>query len=92
MDLGQADINGIVNRYAVDQSPIYSLRRIWEMAEKKDRGDGMKPGNIFSKIPDLVKDEIFETLLKTDHLELERIISSGQATPPGQWYEQSTDE
>ena len=62
------------------------------MAEKKDRGDGMKPGNIFLKIPDLVKDEIFESLLKTDHLELERIISSGQATPPGQWYEQSTDE
>ena len=69
-----------------------SCRRNWEMAEKKDRGDGMKPGNIFSKITDLVKDEIFETLLKTDHLELERIISSGQATPPGQWYEQQTDE
>ena len=52
----------------------------------------MKPGNIFSEIPDLVKDEIFETLLKTDHLELERIISSGQATSPGQWYDQPTDE
>jgi len=35
MDLGQADINGIVNRYAVDQSPIYGLRRNWEMAGKK---------------------------------------------------------
>ena len=52
----------------------------------------MKTRNIFSNIPDLVKDEIFETLLKTDHLDLERIISSGQATPPGQWYEQPTDE
>jgi cupin 2 domain-containing protein len=52
----------------------------------------MKRGNIFSEIPDLVKDEIFESLLKTDHLELERIISSGQATPPGKWYEQQTDE
>ena len=62
------------------------------MGEKKDRGDGMKPCNIFSKIPDLVKDEIFETLLKTDHLRFERIISSGQATPPGEWYDQSTDE
>jgi cupin 2 domain-containing protein len=62
------------------------------MAEKTDRGDDMKPGNIFSEIPDLVKDEIFETLLKTAHLDLERIISSGQATPPGQWYDQPTDE
>jgi len=52
----------------------------------------MKPGNIFSKIPDLVKDEIFETLLKTDHLELERIISSGQATPAGKWLEQQINE
>jgi hypothetical protein len=56
------------------------------MAEKKDRGDDMKPSNIFSEIPDLAKDEIFETLLKNDHLDLERIISSGQATPPAQWY------
>jgi cupin 2 domain-containing protein len=62
------------------------------MGEKKDRGDGMKLCNIFSKIPDLVKDEIFETLLKTDYLELERIISSGQATPSGKWYDQPTDE
>ncbi len=52
----------------------------------------MDPGNIFSKIPDLAEDELFETLLKTGHLELERIISSGQATPPGQWYDQPTDE
>ncbi len=52
----------------------------------------MKPGNIFSEIPDLVKDEIFETLLETDHLKLERIISSVQATPSGQWYDQPIDE
>jgi cupin 2 domain-containing protein len=52
----------------------------------------MKPGNIFSGIPDRVKEEVFETFLKTDHFTLERIISSGQATPPGQWYDQPKDE
>ena len=52
----------------------------------------MKPGNIFSGIPDLVKDEIFETILKTGHFDLERIISFGQATPPGRWCEEQTDE
>ena len=52
----------------------------------------MKPGNIFSGIPDRVKEEIFETILKTDHFALERIISFGQATPPGQWYDQPKDE
>ena len=52
----------------------------------------MKPGNIFSRIPDGMKEEIIEPILKTDHLALERIISSGQATPPGQWYDQPKDE
>ena len=52
----------------------------------------MKPGSIFSGIPDRVKEEIFETILKTDHFALERIISSGQATRLGQWYDQPKDE
>ena len=52
----------------------------------------MKPGNIFSRIPDGVKEEMIESILKTDHLALERIVSSGQATPPGQWYDQPKDE
>jgi len=59
---------------------------------KLKEGDRMKFGNIFSGILDRVKDEIFEALLKTDHFALERIISSGQATPPGQWYDQPKDE
>ena len=36
--------------------------------------------------------EIFELLLETKHFKLERIISSGQATPPGEWYDQDTNE
>lgn len=52
----------------------------------------MKSNNIFSNIPDSITQEIFETLLQTHHLKLERIVSSGQATPPGEWYNQDTDE
>ncbi len=37
-------------------------------------------------------DEIFETLLQTDDCRLERIFSTGQSTPPGQWYDQNDDE
>jgi cupin 2 domain-containing protein len=44
----------------------------------------MTSNNIFSNIPDSTAEEIFETLIKTDHFKLERIISSGQATPPGE--------
>lgn len=52
----------------------------------------MKAGNIFSEIPDSPIDEIFEILLRNDHFRLERIISSGQATPPGEWYDQDMNE
>jgi len=52
----------------------------------------MKKGNIFSTIPDSAPEELFETLLSTDQFKLERIISSGQQTEPGKWYDQTRDE
>jgi cupin 2 domain-containing protein len=52
----------------------------------------LTPGNLFGRIPPQVPDELREILLSTPHLQLERIISAGQATPPGQWYDQDTDE
>ncbi|NVO00978.1 MAG: cupin domain-containing protein [Geobacteraceae bacterium] len=47
--------------------------------------------NIFATLPDS-SDEIFETLLAKSGLKIERIISTGQATPPGEWYDQKMDE
>ena len=52
----------------------------------------MKFDNIFSKVPYFMQDEISETLLKSEHFKLEGIISSGQATPPGEWFDQNTNE
>jgi cupin 2 domain-containing protein len=52
----------------------------------------MQPQNLFSSLPDIVPEEICETLLQTDHCTLVRIISAGQATPPGEWYDQDTHE
>ncbi len=37
-------------------------------------------------------DEVFETLIENRHFKLERIISKGQATPPGEWYDQERNE
>ena len=48
--------------------------------------------NLFRHITQASDTEIFETLLQTDVLKLERIVSTGQATPPGQWYDQDRDE
>jgi cupin 2 domain-containing protein len=56
------------------------------------RSSGVKAGNLFSEIPDSTIDEVFEILLRNDHFKLERIISSGQATPPGEWYDQDMNE
>lgn len=52
----------------------------------------VKLENIFSRIPYFMQDEISETLLKAEHFKLERIVSSGQATPPGEWFDQMTNE
>lgn len=57
-----------------------------------DWSNHVQLNNIFLEIPESMKDEIFETLLKTDHFRLERIVSSGQSTPPGKWYDQDTNE
>ncbi len=48
--------------------------------------------NLFAGIPESIPAEITEILLKTPGLRLERIISAGQATPMGQWYDQETHE
>jgi cupin 2 domain-containing protein len=37
-------------------------------------------------------DEIIEVLIERPGLSIERIVSTGQATPEGQWYDQETDE
>ncbi len=48
--------------------------------------------NVFAGIPAELPQEFIEVLLKTPGFHLERIVSSGQATPPGEWYDQETHE
>lgn len=38
------------------------------------------------------KEEIFELLCKRPDLKIERIISNGQITPEGQWYDSQEEE
>jgi len=48
--------------------------------------------NIFD-LPDLIPEkELFEPILSLSELLIERIISTGQITPVGEWYEQTRDE
>jgi len=48
--------------------------------------------NLFDAIPGDLPGELFETILETGGFKLERIVSAGHATPPGEWYDQDADE
>ena len=52
----------------------------------------MKIESIFSEYEISKSHEILETLLESENFKLERIISSGQATPEGEWLCQELDE
>jgi cupin 2 domain-containing protein len=45
-------------------------------------------GNLFQLPHPQSEAEVFTPLLETPHLRVERIVSSGQTTPPGEWYDQ----
>jgi len=47
--------------------------------------------NILADLPDS-PDELFEALLEKPGIKIERIVSSGQATPQGEWYDQEENE
>jgi cupin 2 domain-containing protein len=52
----------------------------------------MIAGNLFTDVPHQLPDEQFVTLLQAPHVKIERIVSTGHATAPGQWYDQDQDE
>ena len=52
----------------------------------------MMAGNLFSRIPPTLAEELVEPLVETPSFRLERIVSAGQAIPPGAWYDQDRDE
>ncbi len=53
----------------------------------------MNRGNLFADIPiRSLPEELVQVLWQSPHLRVERIVSRGHATPPGEWYDQNTDE
>jgi cupin 2 domain-containing protein len=52
----------------------------------------LSAGNLLSKLPSSASAEIFEPLIQADGLRLERILSTGQTTPGGEWLVQDWDE
>lgn len=44
-----------------------------------------KTGNLFAGLPGRLPEEVFEKLAEGNGVTIERIVSTGQATPEGQW-------
>lgn len=48
--------------------------------------------NLYTDIPEQLPDELFQTLWRNQNLRVERIVSKGHCSEPGQWYNQDWDE
>lgn len=52
----------------------------------------MKRGNFFVSMPEHVPEETFETVAGAGRVRIERIMSDGQSSPEGFWYDQDDNE
>jgi cupin 2 domain-containing protein len=52
----------------------------------------ISPANLLRDLPDARGGEVMERLLAATGLRIERIVSHGQASPPGFWYDQDEAE
>lgn len=48
--------------------------------------------NLFSDAPDVLPDELLETLVDAGSVRIERIVSHGHRSPEGFWYDQDRHE
>lgn len=48
--------------------------------------------NLFSNIPMSLPQELIETILSKPNVRIERIVSQGQSSPDGYWYDQEQSE
>jgi len=48
--------------------------------------------NIFAALPDSLEAEVFEKLVDSDNVTIERIVSKGHSSPETGWYDQESNE
>ena len=51
-----------------------------------------QPQNLFAGIPATLPAELFQTIAESGTVRIERIVSEGHATAPGEWYDQEWEE
>ncbi len=53
---------------------------------------GVTSGSLIADVPERLEAEQFDQLLRVANIRIERIVSTGQTTPPGEWFDQACDE
>jgi cupin 2 domain-containing protein len=48
--------------------------------------------NLFDNLPSTLPEELVEVLAQSEHVRIERIISTGHSSPEGFWYDQDQSE
>lgn len=48
--------------------------------------------NLFANLPTALPEELTTILAESKHIRIERIVSTGQASPAGFWYDQADEE
>jgi len=73
---------------------IFAIRFILNEIVKKMEIKKMKTQNIYQikNLPTSEESEILSEILNFKNTKIERIISTGQVTPAGKWYNQPSDE
>src|SRR6476620_8373145 len=54
--------------------------------------DTLKAGNVLREVSGRMEVELTETIISSDSLRIERIVSLGQSSPAGFWYDQHQHE
>jgi len=48
--------------------------------------------NLFHNLPTNLSEEVFEDIINSDAVKIERIVSNGHSSPQGFWYDQAQNE
>lgn len=52
----------------------------------------MNSSNLLASLPEKLDSEVFEEIVRSSTVRIERIVSNGHQTPDGKWYDQDENE
>jgi hypothetical protein len=72
--------------------PPASIPPVGKLAGQPRQGEMIESGNLFVDIPDALENEQFLDLFSAPGVKIERIVSTGHATPASEWLDQDWTE